>query len=303
MSQGAAPFFSFVIPVYNCAEFLPRAAGSILSNPSEDFELILVDDGSSDGSSEQIRQLQLDSRVRALQQANSGPGAARNHGVREAQGEYVWFLDCDDELLPEALHLARNYLMQKPDTDMLVGGHIKREINGSERVRTTKPLGLDNSSNFVQFIRKQLGSFSHGSVVVRRTVFDNLEYPEGIRNNEDLVLHALILALYNCSSIPDPLVRIYGLPNSLRHNIDSILESSVHITSILFDHKLLPTKLLRYRREFNLGRKLSLFRSLYNAGRLREARQLYLYILRQYPAAIIRWSYLKKFIRSVLRCL
>jgi glycosyltransferase involved in cell wall biosynthesis len=93
---------SVVVPLYNKAPFLLRALQSISAQSFADFEAIVVNDGSTD-SSLQVAQSHRDSRFRFLSQENAGPGAARNRGLAEATGEYVAFLDADDEWLPDFL--------------------------------------------------------------------------------------------------------------------------------------------------------------------------------------------------------
>jgi hypothetical protein len=101
---GERPLVSAIIPVYNARQTLGGAAASVLSQPGAEVELILVDDGSTDGSLEVIENLAAgDERVHAVRQGNSGASAARNRGLDEARGEYVYFLDADDVALPGAL--------------------------------------------------------------------------------------------------------------------------------------------------------------------------------------------------------
>ena len=91
------PFFSIVIPVYNTIKELRRCVDSVVSQTFEDFELILVDDGSTDGSGELCDRLSAeDSRIKTIHKANGGCAAARNTGIRAATGNYLLFLDSDD---------------------------------------------------------------------------------------------------------------------------------------------------------------------------------------------------------------
>jgi glycosyltransferase involved in cell wall biosynthesis len=90
---------SVVIPLYNKAPYIQRALGSVLGQTFHDFDVIVVDDGSTDGSANIVRQC-TDSRVRLISQKNAGPGAARNRGIREVKTELVAFLDADDEWRP-----------------------------------------------------------------------------------------------------------------------------------------------------------------------------------------------------------
>jgi GT2 family glycosyltransferase len=96
------PRVSVIVPLYNKAAFVRRALDSVASQTFADFETIVVDDGSTDGGARAVEDFK-DPRFRLVSQPNAGPGAARNRGVAEAGGEYLAFLDADDEWLPEFL--------------------------------------------------------------------------------------------------------------------------------------------------------------------------------------------------------
>jgi Glycosyltransferases involved in cell wall biogenesis len=102
---------SIIVPVYNSAGFLRRCLDSILDTVEEDFEVILVDDGSVDGSSGICEEYkERFSGVRVIHQANSGVSVARNRGLEEARGEYVWFCDSDDRVVPGSLSILRRLI-------------------------------------------------------------------------------------------------------------------------------------------------------------------------------------------------
>lgn len=96
------PKISVIIPLYNKAPYIKRAIDSVLAQTIQDFEIIIVNDGSTDGS-EKIIEEYSDSRIHLINQENQGVSAARNHGVDVAQANLVAFLDADDEWLPEFL--------------------------------------------------------------------------------------------------------------------------------------------------------------------------------------------------------
>jgi len=93
---------SVIIPLYNKESIIERSLRSVLSQDFDDFEVIVVNDGSTDRSAEIVRSIR-DSRIRLIEQGNRGPSAARNTGVKNAKGNWILFLDADDELLCGAL--------------------------------------------------------------------------------------------------------------------------------------------------------------------------------------------------------
>src|SRR5712692_9736802 len=93
---------SIVVPLYNKAPYVRRALDSIAAQTFSDFEVIVVDDGSTDDGPSVVANYG-DSRVRLVRQPNAGPGAARNAGLAQTQGELIAFLDADDEWLPTYL--------------------------------------------------------------------------------------------------------------------------------------------------------------------------------------------------------
>lgn len=101
-SPNAGPLFSIVIPAYNRANVIGRTLESLQTQTLGDFEVVVVDDGSSDNLERAIADFG-DSRVRYVWQANAGGGAARNRGIDEVRGEYVAFLDSDDTFVPKKL--------------------------------------------------------------------------------------------------------------------------------------------------------------------------------------------------------
>ena len=93
---------SIVIPLYNKKNYIGRTIRSVLMQTIEDFEIIIIDDGSLDGSGD-VAKTFLDSRIRLFRQENQGVSAARNNGVRNARADFIAFLDADDEWLPDHL--------------------------------------------------------------------------------------------------------------------------------------------------------------------------------------------------------
>lgn len=113
------PLFSVIIPVYNRRELLQDALASVWAQTFKDFEVIIVDDGSTDGTWEYLQT--LGAAVVALRQENAGPGAARNKGVESARGDYVAFLDSDDLWFPWTLDILRKAFAVAPEVSLVSG--------------------------------------------------------------------------------------------------------------------------------------------------------------------------------------
>lgn len=113
MAPGV-PMFSVVVPAYNAGRFLPTALGSVYRQTLQDFEIVVVNDGSTDNTRE-ILDSERDPRLRVINRENGGECVARNQGMREARGKYVAFLDSDDAWLPNHLEQALSFLESHPD--------------------------------------------------------------------------------------------------------------------------------------------------------------------------------------------
>jgi glycosyltransferase involved in cell wall biosynthesis len=109
---------SVIMPVYNGSRFISEAIESLLKQSRKDWELIVIDDGSTDSTFDCVSAFQ-DPRIRAIRQGNQGEGSARNAGLDAARGEYVAFLDADDTYLPNALADLADYLVCHADHDVV----------------------------------------------------------------------------------------------------------------------------------------------------------------------------------------
>jgi glycosyltransferase involved in cell wall biosynthesis len=112
------PLVSIVVPVYNAEPFLRETLDSVFALDYEPFEVIVVDDGSTDGSAAIAESYPT---VRCIRQENHGPGTARNVGVEAARGEFVAFVDSDDVVLPHKLTAQVGYLLDHPDVTATLG--------------------------------------------------------------------------------------------------------------------------------------------------------------------------------------
>ena len=124
---------SVVIPLYNKKDVIARAIKSVMHQTCQNFEIIVVNDGSTDAGQDVVSEISdVDARIRLIYQANAGPGSARNHGLKQATGEYILFLDADDEILPEFLDTAVKTFADNPDVSVYAASHY-RTVSGKKK--------------------------------------------------------------------------------------------------------------------------------------------------------------------------
>ena len=123
-------YLSIIVPVYNVSNYLRGCIDSILSQSYPDFECILVDDGSTDESGLICDEYAArDSRIRVFHKENGGVSSARNLGLENAEGEWVYFVDSDDELLPDGLRIIVDCI--RPDVDVVLAGYESYDEDGT----------------------------------------------------------------------------------------------------------------------------------------------------------------------------
>jgi glycosyltransferase involved in cell wall biosynthesis len=217
-------FVSVIIPLYNKERFITRAITSVCAQTFCDFELIVIDDGSTDGGPDLARQYG-DSRVRVVSQDNAGPGAARNAGIGAAKGELLAFLDADDEWLPDFLKQGVAILNQHPEAASVTSGYIEMpamvESRSLPAFSCVRPgLSRTNQNTPAAEVAAKLAFMSPCSTVMRADVArryggfydrDKCVYAEDahlmlkLLLNETLFFHQAPLVIYhrNASALTD----------------------------------------------------------------------------------------------------
>ena len=175
---------SIVIPLYNKEVIVARSVGSVLSQSYRDLELIVVDDGSTDGSVAVVEGIH-DERIRLIRQPNGGPSKARNTGVEHARGEWILFLDADDELADGALEHLLNVASKHPEANVIDGSFIVR-TGKSERLYIHAENRFMNNNFKAFFYRDTLPRT--GNSIFKTTLIQLYPYNTKIRRYEDVEL-------------------------------------------------------------------------------------------------------------------
>lgn len=173
---------SVIIPLYNKEPIIGRTIKSVLSQDHNDFEVIVVNDGSTDRSVKIVRSID-DCRIRLIDQENGGPSKARNTGIKNAKGEWLYFIDADDEMEPGALNHYAELVSRYPDTDIFMG-----EVFYNDGIK--KKISCCYQDGYIDNIYKSL--FFHkinpcsGTLLYRKSLCIKHPYKENLRRFEDL---------------------------------------------------------------------------------------------------------------------
>lgn len=198
---------SVIVPCYNAEATVARAVGSVLGQSDQDLELIVVDDRSSDATGTVLRSI-ADPRLRVIAHAeNRGVSAARNTGLAAATGEFIAFLDADDEWEPDFLarmHAARG------DAEAVLCGRTVVLPDGTERVAYSRRQGLLSGDECAEGMMTGAVTPFPWDKVIARSAFTGLSYPEDIHRFEDQAVGMIVLArVSRVVSLPDALVRYH----------------------------------------------------------------------------------------------
>lgn len=233
------PAVSVIIPTHNSGRFVRHAIESVLEQTFDDLEVIVIDDGSTDGTGQRVAK--YGSRVRYVSQSRGGPSAARNHGARLARGEWLAFLDADDFWYPHRLAQQMALIDADPELDFVTGNyHLVNEAgrilgeafagnpmvgDGSTNPTDDPNRGREKAVTFgrdaaADFVRHRFGILT--TCLVRRELFERLGgFPERFRLAEDLhLMFRLVVHARRFGAVRVPLAAYRRREDSVSHRSD-----------------------------------------------------------------------------------
>lgn len=255
---------SVVIPLYQKAPYIERCLDSVARQTFTDYEVIVVDDGSTDGGGELARK-RKDSRLRVIRQENAGAGAARNSGVAVARSEWTAMLDADDEWRPTFLEATLREAQRQPDLVAVFTNTLD-----SRRQRPILQMqGFGPVSDYFEFVIANCGvGMTPSTTLARRWALQACGgFREGVRPGEDLDAFVRLAWEGPVAYVPEPLAIYHaGLPGSSMRQARSAAP-------------IFPPTVLSYRERRSVGRIPPRFE--------RSSRQLADHLLLDYVAALL----------------
>ncbi len=232
------PHISVLIPVYNVKEYLSACLDSVLKQTFQDFEVICINDGSTDNSLDILNQYaQKDNRIHIILQENQGVSVARNTGLSNAKGDYITFLDSDDMIAPTFLETLITALEKNPSAQFawcdfkeeIPNSFIKTDI--STFITVKNPL-----DHFILRKKPRIGASSCAKLY-KKQVLNNLEFPKGLTVGEDLIfLYTLLLQSKVAVYVSEVLYFYRIRENSAMHKplTQKRLDDEIEVTKRLF---------------------------------------------------------------------
>jgi len=257
---------SVIIPTFNSAQYIMEGIQSVLTQSFKDFEIIVIDDGSTDNTKEILKPYIEDGLIRYIYQTNQGPGAARNTGIKAGKGEYIAFLDADDQLFPESVGVRRELLDEHKDIFLAFSDYVLSADNSSSMKPRLRSLGFLNKfqdainvniGNRYVFNEKFINLFWEFSprpictitVMIRRSLVDKVGcFRTDVSVGEDIDYWMRIAARYKVGYIDEPLAIYNHHAGALTKNVeryysDAIKMYSTYLDSEIFDRKIVYKKM------------------------------------------------------------
>lgn len=218
---------SIIVPVYNVEPYVGETLASVYDTTASfgDFEVIVVNDGTEDGSMDVVRRFSDRPNLRILEQENQGLSAARNHGLDHAKGEYVWFVDSDDWLIENGVGKVLNLLEERQGVEVIMTPLLRRDSRCPDQDRLDYRLDHELLCGGKDALRAQvLPSFGWVMrfVILRSFLISNywLRFPVGLLHEDTYFGTAVMYSARRVSVLPDP-VYVYRVirPGSIMSSV------------------------------------------------------------------------------------
>jgi len=275
-----APFVSVIIPTFNRIELLKKSVESVRNQTFRDFEIIVVDDGCTDGTPQWLA---AQSDLRFLRQQNSGIATARNNGAAVATGKWLAFLDHDDLWAKEKLRMQADFVKENADVALVAARHVRL---GKRYSSPTRPTWIKGDL----LVKVYSESFIHtSSVMIRKDVFDEIGgFPSKYRFADEFDVWLRIARDYVVAYVDQPLVFIRFYESNTSHNRVGVRSDTYDILQTHYDPERIPRHV--YLKTLS-DHDISFGRAYVSAGDLNEALKWFRKSVERTPLRPRSWRY------------
>lgn len=262
------PSVSVIIPAYNCDRFISQALESVFSQTFKNYEIIVVDDGSTDTTPQVLKR--FEPRIQIIRQENGGVAAARNSGILVAKGELIAFLDADDIFFPEKLEKQVSLFAQQASLEVVISGWQIMDQSG-EPIAQVTPWETKPELDLACIVLYKPARPS--ATMIRRQVFDRLgSFDTTLTSGEDLDwLLRVMAAECKASWLPEVQVGYRQHSESLMTKGQQLLVDTDRIMQRFFSRSDLPPEILQLQQQERYQSLAWLAARMYYDGHLSEA--------------------------------
>jgi len=227
--------FSVIIPIYNKEKYIVNTLCSVLKQDWQDFEVILIDDGSTDSSIEKVTPFLNDPRLKLVRQENKGVSAARNNGLQHATQDFIAFMDADDLWHPQYLRIMRNTWLRHPDAGIIGSAYTRLHLGERPLIAEIDPEKFLTVPIRNYFAVDKKYHFWTSSTTVRRSVFNGtLKFNEDLTHGEDIDVWLHIMLEYKGVYIEEVLA-YYSYAPVIAGKYDFLPPFRKHLVSTILD--------------------------------------------------------------------
>lgn len=258
--------FSFIVPVYNVEKYLSRCLDSLLSQNYQNYEIICVNDGSPDNSADILQAYQeKHDNISVINQENKGLGGARNTGLQYASGDYIWFVDSDDWIEPDALYLLNNFIIKEGFKDMILFDASRKQQQESEGtlMRASKKKNFENGMDYARCLLDGDGLLYAWIKICKRALFEQSSFQFSKGFYEDISeIPFYVNYVHTIGYLDKPLYDYFVNDSSIMHTYDrrifDALYQLAYLKNALSSNKELKSDLLYYevRVTYNTNRRV-----------------------------------------------
>ncbi len=241
----STPEISVVIPAYNVSKYIADSITSVLNQSYPNWELIAVDDGSTDNTAEIISGFLTDKRIKLIKQPNKGVSAARNAGIRAAAGNYITFLDADDYYLPTNLEEKHNLLLSNSIIDFVYCDvmHCDEKLNDERVEKGVEPDNL--FKKVLQWQGETIPTLPSNIMVKTNLMKEKFLFDEHLSNCADRYMKIILARDAYAAYLPKILVKYRNTPGSMSKKVWLLEKDELYIAHKIKEQHLIPEAAFR----------------------------------------------------------